>query len=179
LKQRAIPHSTFVRCVGENLETEIEKSHDPARVDHVWIRMETELHVPVFLSVNTLSWRNGQAGFDPRVRVGIVQDTYKHPPRLVFEDSKGFDYAEYEESVAYEYQERAEIESLLISRCERARYLEVWGLTYQRRHQGIHQIHCRWASCAVNEHVTGKDGALRFYYGNYERELVLFKFCGQ
>ncbi|MEO8205022.1 MAG: hypothetical protein ABI615_02500 [Chthoniobacterales bacterium] len=172
---------TFVHGIGKSIQAQVEFTSDSRRLDHVWIRMDTGVGFPIRISVNTLSKWNRDAGFDSRVRVGIVSDVWETPPPLTFEKWEHFDYAEIEgtANVFYEYYERDALEKFLLGRCLRARFLEVWGMTYGPRKPGIHQIHCRGASCAIPTSIKGQDGALQFYYPDQKWELVLFKFCGQ
>ena len=177
-----LPDAPLVRAVGDSLSAEIEHDAHPERIDHVWISMDIGQPERVLVSVNTLSNRNRDAGFDPRIRMGIVRGIWEHLPPRGAEPCAPRDYADIESAtnVFYEFHDRAAMETLLLGRCARARRLEVWGAPYRSRHHGIHQIHSRRASCAVPEDIVGKDGALKFYFdGDHATELLLFKFCGQ
>ena len=177
-----LPDAPLVRAAGDSLAAEIERDPHPDRIDHVWISMDIGLPDRVLVSVNTLSNRNRDAGFDPRVRTGIVRGTWDFLPPRGAEVWSRLDYAdiEAETNVFFEHRDRGEMEALLFDRCARARLLEVWGAPYRSRHHGIHQIHSRRASCAVPEDIAGKDGALKFYFDrDSATELLLFKFCGQ
>jgi hypothetical protein len=35
------------------------------------------------------------------------------------------------------------------------------------------------ASCSVARDLIGRDGAIRFYFGDGKAETLLFKYCGQ
>ena len=174
----------LVHVVGDHLKTGLESvnQHSRAEPDHLWITMDPGLSLRVTISVNTLSLRNQDAGFDPRVRVGIVQGTWEHLPERGIEECHRFSYEELAgiDSVDFIPLERVLLEQLLMDKIQRARSLEVWGTPYHREMPGIHQIHSRRASCAVPESVDGRDGALRFHYAEGQRtETVLMKFCGQ
>lgn len=173
----------FVHAVGGDLRARLEDHPNPAYVDHVWITMDIGAPQRVLVSINTQSKRNRDAGFDDRIRVGIVRGTAAHRPPRGMAACRCFDYAEVEHdtNVFYEHHTRADLENLLLRAAARAVLLEVWGAPYHsKRHPGIHQIHSRRASCAVTEDVRGQDGALRFYYAEEQQtELMLFKFCGQ
>lgn len=161
---------------------EVESHRDPERVDHVWISMDIGGPERVLVSVNTLSIRNRAAGFDPRIRTGIVRATWDHLPPRGAEACSRMDYADIESAtnVFFEHFDRPAMEVLLIERCARARLLEVWGAPYHSRQHGLHQVHSRRASCAVQEDIVGRDGALKFYFEqDRSTELILFKFCGQ
>jgi len=138
---------------------------------------------PLVVSVNTQSKRNRDAGFDPRVRLGILRGSWEHLPPRGMGRCQGFDYAEIEEgaNIFYEHHTRESLEDLLLETTSRAILLEVWGAPYHSRWKpGIHQIHSRRASCAVAEDIRNLDGALQFYFREEQRtELFLFKFCGQ
>ncbi len=136
----------------------------------------------VLVSVNTLSNRNRLAGFDPRIRTGILKGTWDYLPPRGAEICDRFDYAiiEATSTLYFEHCDRQTMEDLLMERCARAKLLEVWGAPYHSRQHGLHQIHSRRASCAVSEDITGQDGALKFYYEQGRAtDLLLFKFCGQ
>ena len=87
---------------------------------------------------------------------------------------------EAEANIFYEYYEQKQMEVLFTEKTKDALLVEAWGDIYARHHFGIHQIHSRRTSCAVAEDVTGRDGAVKFYYAQENAcELLLFKFCGQ
>jgi hypothetical protein len=95
---------------------------------------------------------------------------------------RGLDYREIEAAspVVYVEHERPALETLLAEKTGRALCVEVWGELYVRNHLGVHQVHSRRASCSVLQDYKGRDGALRFYYGdNAITEMLLFKYCGQ
>lgn len=174
-------NTPLVHLVGNHLKARAEQL-DHKLPDHVWISLDPALSVRVMISINTFSIRNGQAGFDPRVRVGIIEDTWEKLPerginechRFAYEDLPGI------EKVDFRPMERIFLEQMLLDRVHRAILLEAWGSPYQRELPGIHQIHSRKASCAVIQSLEGRDGALRFYFHEEKRmEMVLFKFCGQ
>ncbi|MGH8046317.1 MAG: hypothetical protein ACREKL_03645, partial [Chthoniobacterales bacterium] len=60
----------LVRAVGTVSRAQIEPSVNPAEIDHVRLTIAAGLPVSVEVSINTLSRRNRDAGFDPRVRLG-------------------------------------------------------------------------------------------------------------
>lgn len=176
------PEAPLICAVGDRLIAEVEQHPNPDEIDHVRITMDAGIGRAIQISINTLSKWNRVAGFDPRVRVGIVRGVWEFLPPRGVSGLGWFDYLDIEtvENVFYEHQSRLALDGFLIDRCRRARMLEVWGTPYLNRRPGIHQIHSRRASCAVAEDIVGRDGALKFYF-DLERatELVLFKFCGQ
>jgi hypothetical protein len=173
----------FVRAVGGELHVRVEEHPNPDYVDHVWITMNAGAVGRPLVSVNTLSKRNRDAGFDPRVRVGTIRGEWDNLPRRGLEAADSLDYAdlEREHNVFFEHYERPKLEELLADTARGAALLEVWGAPYRNNHRlGIHQIHSRRASCAMSADIQGHDGALRFYFQEDKRTLMLlFKFCGQ
>ncbi len=172
----------LAHLVGDHLKARVEIPDHKYSPDHVWISMDPGLSVRVVISVNTFSIRNGQAGFDPRVRLGIQRGTWERLPerginechRFAYEDLPGI------EGTEFVPMERVLIEQAILDRVHHALLLEAWGAPYHRELPGIHQIHSRRGSCAVPLSMEGRDGALRFYFSEGKRvETLLFKFCGQ
>lgn len=172
----------LIRAVGPVTRAHIEPAVHEDRIDHVWITIEPIGGFPVLLAVNTLSMKNRLAGYDERVRVGRVRESWVHLPADQIEECPSFSYADIEEgrNVFYETLDRPAMEDLLLGMAESCRKLEVWGTPYRNKICGLHQIHSRAPSCAVAEGIENRDGALRFYLDeNQETLLLLFKFCGQ
>jgi hypothetical protein len=173
----------FVRAVGKPCSIEREASVDDALVDHIWLTFEVVPFGRIRAAINTLSRLNRAAGFDPRVRIGIVRSEWSEPPIEGIIDADEFDYEAVEKTnnVFYEAYERPRLEELLITRGKAAVFVEIWGELYARRQLGMHQIHSRRASRAVPHTVHQRDGALKLYYDERPRsaELLLFKFVGQ
>jgi len=176
------PTGPVVVAAGGDLRASVENHPDPREIDHVRVMMDAGIGVPVFVSINTLSKRNRLAGFDARIRAGIVRGGWESLPARGVREMGRFDYADIERSanVFFEHFERSPLEEFLLDRCRRALILEAWGAPYLNRGPGIHQIHSRRASCAVPEDIRGRDGGLRFYFeAEKTTETVLLKFCGQ
>jgi hypothetical protein len=173
----------FVHAVGGELQVRVEDHPNPDYVDHVWITMNAGFGTRPQVSINTLSKRNRDAGFDSRVRVGLIRGVWDILPQRGLEAAERLDYADLESAhtVFYEHFGRIQLEDLLTTTTRRATLLEVWGAPYQNKNRlGIHQIHSRRASCAVTADIRGHDGALRFYFPeDRTTEMFLFKFCGQ
>ena len=171
----------FIHVTGVPYTVEVEQSDDPLRVDHVWITLEVPPFGRVRASINTLSRFNRDAGFDGRVRVAIVAGTWDEKPQNGLVEEAGQDYAMIEAAlpVTYEFYDHDPLVELLVTKAKTAVRAEVWGELYAQEHLGIHQIHCRRASCAVTRDLKGRDGALKLYYADNTSELFLFKFCGQ
>lgn len=173
----------LLRVTGDILSARVEESHNPRFVDHVWLTVNAGGHPHWLVSVNTLSIRNREAGFDPRVRVGLAREPAEFMPARGVERLVHFDYVSVEkaQNVFYEHYEREALEVLLLDLARDCDLLEAWGAPYHRRvHPGLHQIHSRRASCAVSEDMVGLDGGLRFYFRRQgQSTMLLFKFCGQ
>jgi len=182
LKRPAIANYDFVHVVGDSLQAQVEDADEEHKVDHVWITIDPGLPFRLLLAVNTLSTKNRDAGFDPRLRIGLVRGEWELLPPRGVQPCDGFDYGEIEKAnnVYYEPHEKEDMEAILLDASARAVMLEAWGTPYHRHRTGLHQIHSRRASCAVAREIFNRDGALRFYYpGHQTTELFLFKFCGQ
>jgi hypothetical protein len=172
----------LVRVVGNDLKGRVEATGRDHHPDHLWISLDPGFGIRVVVSVNTWSHRNWEAGFDPRVRLGILRGCWEEFPERGFSEWHRFNYDDLpgQETVDYRPLERVVLEQLLLDRMASAVMIEVWGAPYHRDHPGVHQIHSRSASCAVAESREGLDGALRFYFREERRtETLLFKFCGQ
>ena len=171
----------FVHVTGVPYVVELERGDDPLKLDHVWLTLETPPFGRLRASINTLSRFNRDAGFDPRVSVGIVPGTWAEKPETGLVEEQGQDYRMIEATlkVTYEPHDPAALGEMLLVKGKTAIRAEVWGELYASDHLGIHQIHCRRASCAVAADLKNRDGALKFYYSDQTTELFLFKFCGQ
>jgi hypothetical protein len=134
------------------------------------------------IALSTHSRRNAAAGFDPRMRIGIVASVWKTPSSPGLLESPSLDYHQIEAASGVTYVEyaRPELEALLTDKARRTIFIEAWGELYVRTHLGIHQVHSMRASCSVLRNFVGRDGAIRFYFAeNAQSELLLFKYCGQ
>jgi hypothetical protein len=154
----------------------------PGNIDHFWITLGIGGSEPIRIALSTHSRQNAAAGFDPRVRVGIVASAWKELPAPGMLRFRGLDYREIEAAgpVTYIEYERPALETLLAEKTGRAIFIEAWGELYVRNHLGIHQVHSRRASCSVPQDYAGRDGAIRFYFGSdATAEMLLFKYCGQ
>jgi len=179
---RPLPDAPLIRVAGTPVSIRVEEHPDDEHVDHVWITLDIGMSEPVVLSVNTISRRNLLAGFDPRIRVGLIRGHWEFLPPRGATVCGSLDYSEIETStnVFYEHRTRQEMEALLLSRGRGALLAEAWGAPYRNHRCGVHQIHSRRASCAVPDDLAGRDGALKFYFDQeHATELFLFKFCGQ
>ncbi|MEI9896703.1 MAG: hypothetical protein WDN28_23295 [Chthoniobacter sp.] len=172
----------FVHVRGVPYTVAVEESEDPLKIDHVYLNVEVPPFGRLRVAINTLSRLSREAGFDPRVRVGIISSTYAEKPMPSLEECNGLDYAKQDEKhgVKYKIYEREALTELLVTKMKVAIRAEIWGELYARDHLGIHQVHCRRASKAVPVDVPNRDGALKLYYPqDNAAEAFLFKFDGQ
>jgi hypothetical protein len=171
-----------VHLAGAPIAFAAEIDRVPSNIDHFWITIGMGSGEPVRIALSTHSRQNAAAGFDPRVRVGVVASLWGELPATGMNRSRGLDYQEIEAAgpVTYIEYERPALERLLGEKTGRALFIEAWGELYVRNHLGIHQVHSRRASCSVLQDYKGRDGAIRFYFAEETRtELMLFKYCGQ
>lgn len=172
----------YVVVAGEIASVAIETDNDPRKVDHVWIQVRAAEYGRVQISLSTASRQSRAAGFDPRLRVGVVRSGWIDLPPAGVRVVAPLDYhlIEAAQPVVYTPLDRVAIEQLLIEKARRAIWVEGFGEFYVRAHIGVHQIHSRRASYAVPRDVLGQDGAIRFYFREANAsEMLLFKFDGQ
>ena len=175
-------HGEIVHVAGTPIAFAAETDRVPANIDHFWITIGMGTGEPIRIALNTHSRQNAAAGFDPRLRIGVVASTWTELPPPGLLKSPGLDYRQIEAASAVTYVEyaRPELEALLMDKARRAIFIEAWGELYVRTHLGIHQVHSMRASCSVLRDFVGRDGAIRFYFVEDARsELLLFKYCGQ
>jgi hypothetical protein len=172
----------FGHFTGIPYWAESETHFDPAKIDHVFITFHVPPYGMVVAAVNTLSRLNRDAGFDGRVRLGILHSEWQGKPEPGFDEHSGLSYAalEKETPVVFEPRPHEELAALLLEKTRAASRIEVWGELYERPNLGIHQIHSRSASRAVPMNLKNRDGALKFFFDSGRRaEMLLFKFDGQ
>ena len=172
----------MVHVAGTPIAFAAEIHRVPANIDHFWITIGMGTGEPLRIALNTHSRQSAAAGFDPRLRIGIVASVWSELPRPRLSKSPGLDYQEIEaaSAVAYVAYARPALETLLMDKARRAIFIEAWGELYVRTHIGIHQVHSMRASCSVPRDLVGRDGAIRFFFTEGTRaELMLFKYCGQ
>ena len=159
-----------------------ETSVNPKKVDHVWIDLRAGDDGVLRVALSTSSVKSENAGFDPRVRLGIVTSSWNELPAPGVRRASPFDYAavEKEYPVRYVCQERPALEQLLLEKANRAVYAQARGELYRRQHAGVHQVHSRRASFAIATDLIGRDGAIQFYFQDPAIcQLLLFKYAGQ
>jgi hypothetical protein len=172
----------MVHVAGAPIAFAAEIDRVPANIDHFWITLGMGTGEPIRIALSTHSRQNAAAGFDPRLRIGMVASVWKELPSPGMLKSPGLDYQKIEamSEVSYVEYARPELEVSLTDKTRRAIFIEAWGELYVRTHIGIHQVHSMRASCSVLRDFVGRDGAIRFYFGEDARsELLLFKYCGQ
>ncbi|HEX8898537.1 MAG TPA: hypothetical protein VF751_07560 [Chthoniobacterales bacterium] len=171
----------MVHVAGSPIAFAAEIDRVPANIDHFWITIGIGSGEPIRIALSTHSRQNAAAGFDPRMRVGIVASTWSELPAPGLVKSIGLDYRTIEAAspVNYPEYERPALELLLTDSATQAVFIEAWGELYVRTHIGIHQVHSMRASCSVARDLIGRDGAIRFYFPDGAAEMLLFKYCGQ
>ena len=171
----------LVGLVGAPVRFAIERAIDHKRIDHVWLHLKAGDEGMFRVSLNTLSLKSFQSGFDPRVRVAIVSAQWIELPAFGIFPSKGLNYDDIPTTDSgFCEHERAALEQLIGSMFGRALAVEAWGEVYLHGPRGIHQVHSRRASAVIRTDHVGRDGAVRFYYEEgMETQLLLFKFFGQ
>jgi hypothetical protein len=179
-----IAHGDLAHVAGTPIAFAAEIDALPSNIDHFWVTILIGNHGSLRIALSTHSRQNAVAGFDPRIRVGLITSTWTDLPTPGIAASPGLDYSEIESkakpAIIFNFYERPALEALLLEKCGRAIFIEAWGEFYFRKERGIHQVHSRRASCSVSKDEIGKDGAIRFYYGeNTTSEMLLFKYCGQ
>ena len=174
-------YGDLVHVAGRPIAFAAEIDRVPANIDHFWITIGIGTGEPVRIALSTHSRQNAAAGFDPRMRLGIVASTFNELPPAGLVRSDGLDYHALEAAspVTYVEYERPALELLLTEKTSSAILIEAWGELYVRAHLGIHQVHSMRASCSVPRDLVGRDGAIRFYFADSTAELFLFKYCGQ
>jgi len=170
-----------VRLIGVPISFALEVDRVPANIDHFWITVGIGSGEPIRIALSTHSRQNAAAGFDPRMRVAVIPETWTELPLPLLEKSPGLNYAEIDSAFSPIYLEhdRAGLDEMLTDRASRSVMIEAWGELYIRAHLGIHQVHSMRASSSVPRDYAGRDGAIRFYFPGETSELLLFKYCGQ
>jgi hypothetical protein len=181
LEQLGLTYGDLVHVVGTPIAFAAEIDRVPANIDHFWITIDLSAGGPIRIALSTHSRQNAAAGFDPRMRVGIVASNWSELPAVRLVKSPGVDYRAIEAAspVNYVEYERPALDLLLADKAKRAALVEAWGELYLRTHAGIHQVHSMRASCSVPRDLVGRDGAIRFYFPDKTADLLLFKYCGQ
>jgi len=174
-------HGDLVHVAGTPIAFAAEIDRVPANIDHFWITIGTGTGEPIRVALSTHSRQNAAAGFDARMRVGVIASTWNELPAAGLSKSSCLDYhsLEAETHVVYTEYERPPLELLLTDKTKRATFIEAWGELYIRVHPGVHQVHSMRASCSVARDLIGRDGAIRFYFPDQTAEMLLFKYCGQ
>ncbi len=187
-KQRRVPPELFrlrdryASVAGPIESVTVETGDNPEKIDHVWIEVRAGEQGLLQIALNTRSRKNAEAGYDPRVRVGIVTSNWTELPAAGAHAAESLDYAEIEAShpVSFIPYDRSALEELLVQKAKAACFARGWGEFYVRARLGIHQVHSRRASLAHPRDHRGEDGALELYFDDENRrELLLFKFTGQ
>ncbi len=171
----------FVHVRGIPYTIVAEETEDPLAADHLYLNVEAPPFGRLRVCLNTRSRLNLDAGFDPRIRVGVIKSTFTEKPAPALEECPGLDYAKQDEKfhVQYEHFDHAAFTEFFVPKFKSAVRVEIWGELYASDHLGLHQIHSRRASSAVAQDVKNRDGAIKLYYPDNTTEAFLFKFDGQ
>ena len=160
----------------------VETSDRAEKIDHVWLDLRTSESGILRLSLSTCSRQSRNAGFDPRVWLGVVRSVWSELPAAGIYPADPLDYAAIESihPIDYAPYDRPALEHLLTEKARRAVCAQAWGEFYVRGKAGLHQIHSRRASFAVPMDRVGQDGAVQFFFEEDKvSEMLLFKFAGQ
>ena len=174
-------HGDLVHLAGTPVAFAAEIDPVPANIDHFWITIDIGAGEPIRIALSTHSRQNAAAGFDSRMRVGVIASNWTQLPAAGLFESSCLNYQSLEAAapVVYLESERPALELLLTDKAKRALFIEAWGELYIRAHLGIHQVHSMRASCSVPRDLIGRDGAIRFYFSDGTADMLLFKYCGQ
>jgi hypothetical protein len=187
-KQRPVPpelfrmRDRFVSVAGPIESVTVETGDDPKKIDHVWLEVRAGEQGLLQIALNTRSRKNAEAGYDPRVWVGIVTSSWTELPATGAGAAEPLDYSQIAAAhpINFVPYDRAALEELLVQKAKAACFAQGWGEFYVRAHLGIHQVHSRRASFGHPVDHQANDGALELYFDNErQRELLLFKFAGQ
>ena len=154
----------FVVGAGEPIGFQVESDIDSRKIDHVWVTIRAGRFGPLRISINTYSLRHAADGFDPRMRVGVLTSRWSQLPASGIFPVAGLDYAELERAQVVAFREmEGQPETMLKERRIKrfswkhgARSIDGTGSGFIRCTAGA-----RVVACAL---ITGRDGALRFYY---------------
>lgn len=172
----------FVVVAGTIESVSVETNDNPRKIDHVWIEVRAGKDGPLQIALNTRSCQSADAGYDPRIWVGMATSTWEKLPASGASPAEPFDYATIEAARPIDFlpSHRRPLEKMLVKKATAACFARAWGEFFVRAHLGIHQVHSRRASFAHPIDHQGRDGALEFYFKEERRcELLLFKFAGQ
>jgi hypothetical protein len=87
-----LSHGDLVHLVGSPIAFAAEIDRIPANIDHFWITIDLAKSEPIRVSLSTHSRQNAAAGFDPRIRVGIIASSWSELPAAGVVKSPGLDY---------------------------------------------------------------------------------------
>ena len=76
----------FVHIRGVPYTVVVEETQDPLAADHIYLNVEVPPFGRLRVCLNTVSRLNRDAGFDGRVRVGIIKSTFTEKPAPTHEE---------------------------------------------------------------------------------------------
>lgn len=100
-----------------------------SNIDHFWIMIRIGETGSLCIALSTHSRLSAAAGFDPRMRVGMIASGWTELPAAGLLTCAGLDYQEIEAAtpVTYIEYERPPLEALLMEKTGRAIFIEAWG----------------------------------------------------
>ncbi|MBA3882050.1 MAG: hypothetical protein H0X73_04865 [Chthoniobacterales bacterium] len=124
-----------VTLAGEIAAVAVENDEDDRKIDHVWIEVRAGEFGRLQIALSTCSRQNRAAGFDPRVRVGLIETRWVRLPPAGVRHARLLDYAELEaiHRVDYHAYTRPELEEFLVEKAHRAIFVEAWGESMSAR----------------------------------------------
>src|SRR5215203_4586435 len=93
----------YVRAAGEVASVIVETDADIRKVDHVWVQIRAGEFGRLQISLSTYSRQSRAAGFDPRVRVGIITSRWSELPSPEVRVTTPLDYARLEAAQRVDY----------------------------------------------------------------------------
>ncbi len=88
----------FLRAAGQPIAFAAETGRVPGNIDHFWITLRIGNGDPLRIALSTHSRQNARAGFDPRLRVGVVISAWSELPEPGLHACARLDYHEIESS---------------------------------------------------------------------------------
>ncbi len=111
----------YVTIAGEIASVAVEREEEERKVDHVWIEVRAGEFGRLQIALSTCSRQSRAAGFDPRVRLGIIESRWTELPRAGLRNAIPLNYAHIEaaHAVRYDAVARADLEMLLVGKGRR------------------------------------------------------------
>src|SRR5688500_6819454 len=94
-KIRSSP-AKFAHITGAPYAIECKEEADPTFADLVILTIEVPPYGRILCNLNTISRRNRDEGFDPQVRLDVIQSNWSDKPVPSLMEEQGLDYAKVE-----------------------------------------------------------------------------------